>query len=204
MPNKQNSKTGSLAKHHGFTLIELIIGIVVLAISFSVITSLIIPTTVQSANQLHQIRAAELGQTLMNEILARSFDENSDHAGGLFRCQEQGVECTGTISSIVSLGVDVGESRDQYNDVDDFYCYDPSSPDKSKSYELPCANPANWNIAPYSSDIYSNYRVAVNVFYDGNYDGVDDNDYAVAKHIGLSIRTPSGEEINLTTYKVNF
>ncbi|REL36677.1 type II secretion system protein [Thalassotalea euphylliae] len=189
-----------LKKTKGFTLIELIIGIVVLSISFSVITSLVIPTTVQSANQLHQIRAAELGQTVMNEILARSFDENSDHVGGIVRCSSS------TCSSAGALGPDGvipnQETRENYNDVDDFQCYDTSNPEQS--FDLTCANLVNWGKAPYTSDIYRNFRVAINVFYDGNYDGINDNGYAVAKRIGVEVRAPDGEIIAFSTYKVNF
>ncbi len=54
------------SKGRGFTLIELIVGIVVLSISFSLLTTLILPLSEKSAEQLHQVRAAELGQSMMN------------------------------------------------------------------------------------------------------------------------------------------
>ncbi len=56
--NAYRIKTG------GFTLVESIVGIVVLAISFSVLTALIYPIAEQSAEQLHQVKAAELGQSV--------------------------------------------------------------------------------------------------------------------------------------------
>jgi prepilin-type N-terminal cleavage/methylation domain-containing protein len=69
-------------KQSGFTLIEIIVGIVVLSISYALLTSLIYPLASQSAAQIHQIRAAELGQSMVNEILGKAFDENSDMSGG--------------------------------------------------------------------------------------------------------------------------
>ena len=54
-------KPVTLLKSHGFTLIETIIGIVVLSIAFSILTTLIYPLANQSAEQVHQIKAAELG-----------------------------------------------------------------------------------------------------------------------------------------------
>lgn len=89
---KVNTRIKGMTK--GFTLIELIVGIVVLSISFSLLTSLILPLSEKSAKQLHQVRASELGQSMMNEILARAFDQQSDMAGGLVRCSEGTTVCT--------------------------------------------------------------------------------------------------------------
>ena len=55
----------------GFSLIELIIGIVVLAIAMLFISAILGPLFVRSIEPWHQVRAAELGNSLMNEILAR-------------------------------------------------------------------------------------------------------------------------------------
>jgi MSHA pilin protein MshD len=71
----------------GFTLIEIIVGIVVLGVALMVITSALGPLYQRSADPWHQVRAAELGHSLLNEIMARSFDENSDRAGGEFDCK---------------------------------------------------------------------------------------------------------------------
>ena len=49
----------------GFTLIELIIGIVMFAIALSIITALIAPQAKQSAEPIVALRASELGQALM-------------------------------------------------------------------------------------------------------------------------------------------
>ncbi|WP_427980905.1 type IV pilus modification PilV family protein, partial [Agarivorans sp.] len=66
----------------GFTLIELIVGIVVMAIALVVISSFLVPQARRSIEPVYQFRAAELGSSLMNEILSKSFDEQSDHTGG--------------------------------------------------------------------------------------------------------------------------
>ena len=198
MPNKQNSKIGLLAKPHGFTLIELIIGIVVLAISFSVITSLVIPTTIQSANQLHQIRAAELGQTLMNEILAKSFDENSDHVGGALRCGETGANaCTSTSAGTGNFGSDTGEtSRALFDDVDDYHGLIESGTNIQNSE------------GSTMGDLYLGYEVRVDVIYDSNYDDVADQTGDpvrwLAKRIKVDVVTPSQDTLTFSTYKVNF
>lgn len=181
----------------GFTLIELIIGIVVLSISFSVITSLVMPATVQSANQLQQVRAAELGQTVMNDILARSFDENSDHAGGITRCGELISTCT-----LPSNLRDEEADRAFYDDVDDYLCINKADPENPEN--LSCADLSNWGNTSFANDLYAGFRVIIDVFYDGNYDGIDDGQIANAKLIRLRVIPPDGAAIVITSYKVNF
>jgi len=75
-------------KAKGFTLIELIIGIVMLAITLSIITALIAPQAQKSAEPITALRASELGQSLMNEIQSKSFDEHSDRSPPFRRCGE--------------------------------------------------------------------------------------------------------------------
>lgn len=175
-------------KAKGFTLLELVIGIVVLAISFSIITSFIVPQSEQSANQIHQIRAAELGQSLMNEILAKAFDEQSDLAGGAVRCGETGLNAC-TISS--SFGPDGAETRASFDDVDDYHNLNESGD----------------NIQGISGDnslagLYSGYRVQVAVAYDDTFNG--SNTGSLVKRIDITVTTPSGENVQFATYKANF
>jgi MSHA pilin protein MshD len=70
----------------GFTLIEVIVGIVVLAIALTLITAVLGPLSQKSTEPWHQVRAAELGHSFLNEVMARSFDESSDRSGGAYRC----------------------------------------------------------------------------------------------------------------------
>lgn len=104
----------------GFTLIELVIGIVVLAIAMTVSISFLSPLAKRSIDPIYQIRAAELGSSLMNEILTKSFDQNSDHTGGgQWRCSEPNTLGIATTCS-ATLGPDAGETRNTFNDVDDY------------------------------------------------------------------------------------
>ena len=95
------------ASVRGFTLIELIIGIGVFTIIMLVIIGVIGPQSRLSIEPIWQIRASELAQSLLTEINAKSFVEQSDHSGGNTRCNE-GQSCTAS----GSLGPDSGESRD--------------------------------------------------------------------------------------------
>ncbi|AOW77497.1 hypothetical protein A3Q34_11895 [Colwellia sp. PAMC 20917] len=179
--SKQNSV---IKKHAGFTLVELIVGIVVLSISFSILTTLIYPLANQSAEQVHQIRAAELGQSMINEIIGRSFDENSDMSGGFIRCGESGVSCS-------VIGADSGETRAGYDDVDDY---------DAINFGDTLVNSLGEDI----SAQYVGFSMDVKVINDANYDGNSTGDNSTAKLITITVRTPQDFDFVFSVYKVNF
>ncbi len=176
-----NSKLNQ--QQQGFTLIEVIIGIVTLSVAFAVIINLILPATEQSAGQIQQIRAAELGQSLMNEIVAKAFDDNSDMVGGLVRCGESGVNCSTTMGA-------EGENRDQYDDVDDY-----------NGLTL-----VQNSLAEDLGTLYQGFKVSIIVCNDSNYDGTcnasDDN--KTAKLITITITDSLDNSITFATYRANF
>ena len=183
------SYSNKASKVNGFTLIETIVGIVVLAISFSVLTTLIFPAVEQSADQVHQIRAAELGQSMLNEIQAKAFDENSDMAGGRVRCGENGIDCTANNL----LGAESGETRATYDDVDD---YDDINHGQDIKDSL--------GLSIGADDLYSGHSIDVEVCNDGDYDGSCDSTTDIAKLIIVTVKTPNGFDIVFSTYRVNF
>lgn len=73
----------------GFTLIEGVITMVILAIAMITMTSFLFPQAERSAIPFYQARAAAVGQAFLNEILSRKFDEHSDpHNDSVLRCGE--------------------------------------------------------------------------------------------------------------------
>jgi len=169
--------------HGGFTLIEIIIGIVMLSISLAIVSSLIAPTEEQSADNLLQIKAAELGQSLLNDISSRAFADNSDMTGGRIRCGEP----VGALNSCTEpLGRDglEGNNRANYNDVDDFH-----------GYEI-----ANDLVDPLDGT-YHNFTVEIDVRYAGADLGLANTQ---AKRITVAVTTPLGTEIKFATHKANF
>ncbi len=183
------SVSSRVCKTGGFTLIETIVGIVVLAISFSVITRLIYPAVEQSADQVHQIRAAELGQSILNEIQSKAFDEKSDMAGGRNRCGENSIDCTANIL----LGSELSESRSTYDDVDDY-----DDIDHGQDIE------DSLGISSVIDELYTGYSIDVMVCNDGNYDGVCDSTTDIAKLITVEVKTPTDFTITFSTYRANF
>lgn len=177
----------------GFTLIEIIVGLVVLGISFFLLTTLIYPAVEHSADQLHQIRAAELGQSMLNEIQNKAFDEESDKTGGFVRCGENSITCTANDE----LGPEGGESRVSFDDVDDYdgLSY-PSGTIRDSQGEL--------------LDLYLGYSLQVDVCNDGDYNGTCSDkiaanlDTQTAKLITVTVTTPMDFPIIFSTYKANF
>lgn len=173
----------------GFSLIEVVIGMVVMSIAFAVISSLILPTEQQSADQLHQIKAAELAQSYLNEIQGKAFDENSDKAGGIIRCGENLTVCTNEID----FGPDTDEIDDitgdilrhLFDDVDDYHLYSEKITSTSSSLH----------------DGYRGFSLAINVTYNGTQIGLAAD---AAKEVSINVTTPLGTVITFTTYRVNY
>lgn len=109
-------------QEQGFTLIELIAGIVVIAIVTLVITTGLGQLFRQSVDPWKQVRATEVGQSLMNEVMARRFDENSNVGNQYVRCSEGSGSCT-TPAPCPSDGSTPNAEeaqRSQFDDVDDY------------------------------------------------------------------------------------
>jgi MSHA pilin protein MshD len=184
-----SSETGYSRRIKGFTLVEAVVGIVVLAISFSILTTLIYPIAEQSAEQLHQVKAAELGQSVLNEIQNKAFDENSDRAGGAVRCSElsQG-NCSTTMGS-------EGESRSTFDDVDDYNGLEYGSVYSQADIE---------NSTGQTLTGYSGYSMRISVANDESFNGSLAGNNSTAKLITVIITTPTGNNITFATYRANF
>lgn len=181
----------SIPFQQGFTLIELVVGIVIFAVAMVLVVSFLQPQVRKGIDPIWQVRAASLGQSISNEILAKPFDQNSNQVGGMDRCNE-GVPCTASSA----LGPDAGENRDSYNDVDDYHGLNDSGEAIINSLGL--------NTEVDGTQIYAGFNVQVSVFYDQNLDGIDDLAVGSKKLITVTITTPGGERIVITSVKGNF
>lgn len=177
----------------GFTLMEMVIGIVVFSIVMLIIITLIAPQSRRSVDPIWQVRGTELAQSLLNEISAKSFDHNANQAGGALRCNEAGAApCT----QAGSLGSDGGETRITFNDVDDYH-------------DLNMENTDITNSLGESTGYYQGYSASVKVFYDDNLDGNDDGAgnggyIGNTKLIKVSVVTPGGDELVFSAYRSNY
>lgn len=173
----------------GFTLIEIIAGIVVMAVAMIAMTTLILPMAQSSVDPIHEVRAAELGQSLLNEIMGKRFDEQPGLSGGKDRCDEDGVPACTAAVNFGTDGAEVPTDADGFDDVDDYDTYSEIEDqlDSSSSY----------------ANLYKNFTFVVSVFYDGDYNGVADNDHR-AKRIEIVITTPGDQVFKFAVYKGNY
>lgn len=165
----------------GYSLIEMIVVIVVLAIGLTGITLMINRTVQQSPEALVQTRAMELAHSYLDEILSKRFDENSGQ-GGIPRCNsiDNGQQACSTI------GPDSGENRQTYDDVDDYHGTSDNPP------ILVTGTPS----------YYDSYTVTVTISLAGTELGLASNNRA--KRITVNVITPLGNTIPVSAYRVNY
>lgn len=177
----------STQNQQGFTLIEIIIGIVVLSISIVLLTTLIFPQAQRSAEPLLQLRAAALGQAFIDEIAGKSFDENSDRQGGTLRCNEGGADlCTAP----ANLGPD-GEAREDFDDVDDYHELEINYPSLEDAL---------------GDDIaarYEGFSFAIEVCYSDS-NGTCQGTVSLYKRIQVDVTTSFGQTFTFATVRGNY
>ncbi len=159
----------------GFTLIELVIGMLVLSIAIVMLTSMLLPQADRAVDTLSRVRSAELAHSVMNEIWGKRFDENTNSNGGIPACNSPlGVSCSST------LGPN-GENRNDFNDVDDYHGLNINSTmlDSSQTY----------------ADVYIGYQMSVNVEYINGQS---------QKLITIDVTTPSSEVITYQAVRSNY
>ena len=185
MPVHSNSQ-------RGFSLVELVVGLVLTALALTFVSTVFFSAPERSVEPMLQVRASELGQALMDEILAKPYDDTTP-LGGLPAC---------TICSS-SLVAEAGETRLTFDDVDDYNTY--------------CNNTPPYNLVRNSlnqmPDNFDNFRMSICVVYDSDYDGNADTTAnphinSRAKLITVDIYPPAiggtRQQIQFRAYRGNF
>ncbi|GAB2681331.1 type IV pilus modification PilV family protein [Aliiglaciecola aliphaticivorans] len=191
----------------GFTLIEMIIGIVVFAIALTFITTLIFPQAGKSVDPIMQVRATELANTIISEITAMGYDENSQNS---VRCNDDlnddgDLDDAGEISCtpIGNFGPDSSEFRNNTNsnfdDVDDYHGLQQGA----GFSDAIIRNSLGEILLVDGQNLYAGFSISVLVTYDGNMDGVTDSDQS-SKLILVYVTTPGGETIEFSAYRSNY
>ena len=97
-----------MKSQQGVTLIELIVFIVIVSISLVTLVRVFNQSVVNSVDPVTRVRALELAQAQLDEILSRKFDENTP-PGGIPAC--------GTSGGLACLGI-IGDT--DFDDVGDY------------------------------------------------------------------------------------
>lgn len=193
----------------GFTLIESIVAMVIMGMAMTILFSIFFPRVEDSGRPQYIVRASALGQSVMNTILSRGFDENSDPSGGLIRCDDKSKSESGedlntdltadADSCIGSTGPDDGESiANEFNDVDDYIgCW-------AQGLESSGCAPLSELIN--DSTKYPNFKVEVSVV-DANTLELTANQPSgthIMKKITVTVFAQHYEAFKLVAYKGNY
>ena len=168
----------------GFTLIELVVAMLILSIAGLGVTYALSLGLRHQSDALWQSKAVALGESYLEEILARRYDEHAP-VGGVPPCSPATTACS------AAGAFNDGEARAAFDDVDDY----------DGIVEQPPLD-ANGN----ARTGYDSYRVTVAVAYPtaaqiaafGLDDGTD------AKLVTVTVSTPEGGSMSFGAVRGNF
>jgi MSHA pilin protein MshD len=178
-------------KQRGFTLIEIVVGIVVLAVALTIVTGVFLPQANKMTSPMYQIKATALGKSIMNQVLIRYYDDVNARSSGAIRC---GKDINGVIVDCSGLGLDTSygetsENPDGFNDVDDYDEY--------------CTSEPKTTLKLFTNE-YPGYGLNICVTNAADQFGETSTLNNVVKRIAVTIFMPNNEEITLTSFKGNY
>jgi len=166
----------------GFTLVELVVTLVVVSIAMLAIGQALSFAFARQSDGLWQAKAVALAQSYVEEIKARRYDEAAP-VGGVPPCAPAAVPCS-------AVGTD-GETRAQFDDVDDYHGLDEQPPLD------PDGNPRS-DYARYRVQVSVAYLDAVQVAAFGLDDATD------AKLITVAVTPPGAAVMSFPVLRANY
>ncbi len=181
----------------GFTLIEMVITIVILGFS-SMILLPFFSSIAHSPDPLVRIRAVNLGQSLMDEILAKKWDNNTPAGGGPLKTAESvRVPSAPAATSYAALGPEAGEtSRQLFNDVDDYNGYSETTGvfhDQDNN---------SFTLTGYQRSVQVSYIASTTAAIDHNTLSLSNT--SDTKLIVITVTSSTGEKFYFTAVRCNF
>ncbi len=187
------SKLKKYIRQSGFTLIELVITIVILGFS-SMILLPFFNSISHSPDPLVRIRAVNLGQSLMDEILAKKWDNNTPAGGGSIKTSESDRGSSVPATPSAGLGPEAGESRPIFNDVDDYNGY-------SETDVFHDQDNNSFTLTGYQRSVQVRYIAGNTATIDHNTPGL--NNTSDSKLIVVTVTSSSGEKFYFTAVRCN-
>ncbi|WP_108649178.1 type IV pilus modification PilV family protein [Dongshaea marina] len=178
-----------MRRTEGFTLIELVAGIVLVAAALLVIITFTRNQASRQTSIIYQIHASELAGAMIHRAQALRFDEESNELGGEPFCGDTGPACTAP-ASYGSEGSENGVLT--FNDIDDLneYCDNPlSGSDFALALGL-------------DPTVYGNYQLKTCVTSAPGFVGAAGDD--AAKRLDLTVILPNSQTIAFRGYWSNY
>ena len=194
-------------KARGFTLIEAVLFIVVVAAGLTAVAQLFVQTSGSSHEPLLREKALSVAKAYMDEVRSRRWDDNTPLGGGCVstaagqciaycaalsdaQCVDSkcdlaaASDCRPADSESGTIGPEEG-SRAAWDDIDDYDGLDDSPPEDDRGNE----------IDGYGAD----YRVRVSLDSPGDWNGIAGAD---VRRITVRVDYPDGS-LDLVSYRVN-
>ena len=190
------SKSSVPMKMRGFTLIELVVGLTVFALGLTALFSILSPELIRrSTAQIDQVRVAELGQAILQEISARAFDDAVPLSGAQ-RCGDDAGSpaCTaesqfgGIVTDPSTTPVSIVTNRIHLDDVDDF---------DTQGAWIPVESFLSEDLTDGEGRRYANFAANIDVSYPN---GTPTHE----KRIIVQVRTPVGEIFPFAAVRWNY
>ncbi len=158
----------------GFSLLEAVVGMCVLAIMLTGLSTLFWPLSERSADAFLRAKASQLTQAVMAELAGRQFDINTPIGGGMVNS----IQCCSDNSSVCRGS---GSDPKDWSLLDNFDGYQGSAD------------------VLLGDGYYDNFQVAIGVScaHDLGWLGG-------AKLLAVTITTPTGEQMNFTQLRGNY
>lgn len=173
-----------MKRQQGFTLVEIIIVIVLLSAMMAGMTALFTTTIGNSHTPYLRQRALAVATAFMDEIQHKRWNESTPLGGG---CVNTGVTCL-TGPAATPIGADGGESRSNYDDIDDY---------DAITNQTPPQNSSGTNMPGYSG-----FTVSINISQPGAaWNGINAAD---VRHISVSVTSSANETVTLTSFRTNY
>ena len=177
-------------KHHmqqqgGFTLIEIVITIVLISAMMAGMSALFVENVGNSHRPYLRQKSLAVANAFMEEIQHKRWNENTPIGGG---CINTGASCGASLFTPAGIGTDGGESRTDYDDVDDYNAINNQSPpEDSSGTAMPGFDGFTVTVAVTQPSAAWNGIAAADV-----------------REIVVSVTSPTNETISLTSYRVNY
>ena len=160
---------------------EAVISIVIVSVAIVGILSVIFNTTQKGVNPVMELKACELGQAMLDEIMLKRWDEDTPLGGGHIDV------------SLANIGTESGEtSREDFDDVDDYDGYSDGTSSEPLKDE---AGNTLTGFTGFSRSVSVSFEKPV-----GAPSSIDVENY---KKITVKVSLPTGEEISFVAYKTN-
>ena len=171
-------------QNQGFTLVELVMTIVIIGVASVGITAALGFGLRHQSDGISYARSVTLAQAYMEDIMGKRYDENTP-IGGVPACSPSTTPCS------LAANFNDGESRHQFDDVDDFNGVDDSPP---------------LNVDGTDRDAFARYRVQVNVAYANaaQISGFGLTDTTDAKIITVTVTSPGTNPLTFQAIRTNF